>query len=174
MNELLELEPCQWNLIILPRPYRNNLLVSMARFAEHSPLTVLDFGRWVDATVILRAARGRADIVNRIQIQRAFICYEVAKLLQRTLATKTPVLILDLLSSFYDENVPLGTRRFLLENALMELKRLSRLAGLAVYVQPPPASPDSLILFQRLESSASKVSVYEVPSPVTDQQPGLF
>ena len=44
MNELLDLQPNDWNLIVLPRAYRHNLLVTMAHFATHSPLIVLDCG----------------------------------------------------------------------------------------------------------------------------------
>jgi hypothetical protein len=174
MNELLDLQPDHWNLIVLPREYRRNLLVAIAHFAEHGPLFVIDCGRWYDATVVIRAAHGRIEIVDRVQIRRAFICYEVAKLLQRTSASEAPVLILDILSSFYDENVQLRMRRFLLENSLLQFKRLSQITGLAVYVQPPPASADSLSLFERLENAASKVSTYVVPSPASDEQPGLF
>ena len=82
-------------------------------------------------------------------------------------------LVLDLLSTFYDENVQLRMRQFLLENAIQNLNRLSRTAGVAVIVYPPPASPDSLRLFERLKSAAPKIATYEIPAPAY-QQESLF
>jgi hypothetical protein len=173
MNELPELRPGQWNLLVLPRGYRNRLLIAAAHLAERGPLTVLDCGRQYDATVVARAARGRIEVMDRIHSQRAFICYEVARLLQKTPAGNAPVLVLDLLSTFYDENVQIRMRQFLLENSIQHLQRLSRGAGLAVSVDLPPTSPDSLHLFERLQSAASQVLTYEVPAPAS-RQLGLF
>jgi hypothetical protein len=74
------------------------------------------------------------------------------------------VLILDLLSSFYDENVRLQMRKFLLESTLLQLERLGRGAGLAVSVGTPPASPDLACLFERLHSAAPQVLTHAPPA----------
>jgi hypothetical protein len=173
MNELLDLHPGHWNLLILPRRRRNHLLAAIGHLARLTPLWVLDCGRQFDASVVARAAGGRAEIMDRIRIQRAFICYEAVKLLDHAPAGVHPVLILDFLSTFYDENVKLHLRKFLLESSLHHFQRLSRGAGLTITVQPPPASPESLELFERLRSCASQVSTYE--PPISDpQQMNLF
>lgn len=169
MNELLELRGGGWNLHVIPAHQRARLLMAAGFLAERGPLVVLDCGRQYDSSIVARAARGRAPVMDRIHVQRAFICYEVAKLLQRTPASAAPVLILDLLSTFYDENVQIRLRRFLLEDSIRQLQRLSRVSGLAVSVSPPPASPDSLVLFERLQSAASQVMLYEMPVPVSGQ-----
>jgi hypothetical protein len=164
MNKLLDLHPKQWNLLIMPSQHRNRLLVAMAHLAAGNSLIVLDCGRQFDSSIVARAAHGRPEIIDRIKVQRAFICYEAVKLLERTPAGKTPILVLDFLSTFYDENVKMHTRKFLLESSLGHFQRLSQAAGLAVTIHPP-ASHDDLYLFQRLSSSASRVSVYETPAP---------
>jgi len=169
MNELLDPRPGIWTLHVLPQGHPRHLLVLAAKFAERSPLIVLDCGRQFDATIIARAAGGREEITDRIHIQRAFICSEVARLVQTTWMTAAPVLILDLLSTFYDENVRIRMRKYLLETILLHLKRMSRGAGLAVSVHLPPDASDSIQLFERLLSCAPQVLTYETPRPDSRQ-----
>jgi hypothetical protein len=171
MNELLDLSPKKWNLIMMPKQYRHRLLVAAAHFAVSSPLIVLDCGRQFDSSIVARAAHGRPELIDRIKVQRAFICYEAVKLLERTPTGKTPILILDFLSTFYDENVKMHTRKFLLESSIRHFQRLSQGAGLAVTIKPAPSHED-LYLFQRLISSAPRVSEYD--SPVSDSQQMSF
>ena len=57
MNELLDLHPQKWNLLVLPGQYHNRLLVAMAHVAMNSPLIVLDCGRQFDASIVARAAQ---------------------------------------------------------------------------------------------------------------------
>lgn len=172
MNELLDLRPCQWNLLILPRQSRHRLLMAVAYVARQQPVIVLDCGRQFDSSIVNRAAGGRPEIIERVKVQRAFICYEAVKLLEMTPAGDTPILVLDFLSTFYDENVKAHTRKFLLESSLQHFQRLSRGAGLAVTIHPP-SSHDDFYLFQRLRAAASQISVYETPEP-DSQQLNLF
>jgi hypothetical protein len=172
MNDLLDLYPKQWNLLIMPSQYRNRLLVAMAHLAVNNSLIVLDCGRQFDSSIVARAARGRPEIIDQIKVQRAFICYEAVKLLESMSTRKTPILILDFLSTFYDENVKMRTRKFLLESSIKHFQRLSQGAGLAVTIHPP-SSHNDFCFFQRLRSAASSVSVYETPAP-DSQQLDLF
>jgi hypothetical protein len=169
MNELLDLHPGHWILLILPHSHWNRLLIAAAYLAQRGPLTVLDCGRRFDASIVARAARGQAEVIDRIQIQRAFICYEAVKLLERTPAGRTPTLVLDFLSTFYDENVRMDARTFLLESSLRHFQRLSHTAGLVVSTNSPPASPEALYLFERLQSAASQTLIYESPVAASSQ-----
>ena len=155
--------------MILPRQNTHHLLVAMAHLAENVPLTVLDCGGRFDSSVVARAAHGRKEIIDRIKVQRAFICSEAVRLVEQTSAENAPVVILDFLSTFYDENVRINMRKFLLERSLQHFQKLSRGAGLAVMVHPPPASPDSLYFFRRLQACASQVSRYELSAPDSRQ-----
>lgn len=156
MNELLSLQPQKWNLILSPPRLR--LLVTIAYLAHHTDLAVLDCGRQFDASVVARAARGREEIIGRVTIQRAFTCYEAVKLVEQLPNGKTPVVILDFLSTFHDENIRIQIRKFLLEKSLRHFQRLSRGAGLAVGVNFPPDTFDSISLFERLQAAAPYVS----------------
>jgi hypothetical protein len=159
MNNLLDLCPKQWKLIVSPPQKR--LLVAIAYLAYNSPLMVFDCGRKFDSSIVARAAHGRQEIIDRIKIQRAFTCDEAVKLLEQIPVGKEPIVILDFLSTFYDENVKTNTRNFLFENSLHHFKRLSRAGGLAVSVYPAPVSEAALDLFERLQSAAPHISVYE-------------
>lgn len=169
MNAIIELKPQRWILLIGPRAMAASILASLVRLAGRGSLSVLDCGRQFDATVVARAARGRSELADRIQIQRAFMCDEAANLLKRTPSGQGPILILDLLNTFYDENVQMGRRRFLLESCIQQLERLSRGPGLAVSVHPPHDSSDAIPLFERLCSVAPEVLSYETPAPLSQQ-----
>jgi hypothetical protein len=172
MNEL-DLYPDGWTLWIVPRPFRRQLLVAAAGVAQARPLVVLDCGRQFDATSVARAARGRAEVIDRIQVQRAFTCFEAAHLIQTHAASPEPVLVLDLLATFQDENVPFNARRYLLEETVKALQELNRGAGLAVSAHPPADNPESRWLLDCLRSAASQVLSYEAPDTHVTQ-PGLF
>ncbi|HAV78111.1 MAG TPA: hypothetical protein DCX53_12245 [Anaerolineae bacterium] len=168
----MDLRPRQWNLLVLPDRYRNRLLTATAHLAVNGPLIVLDCGRQFDSSMVARAAHGRAEFIDQIKVQRAFICYEAVKLLEKTPVGKTPILVLGFLSTFYDENVKMHTRKFLLESSIKHFERLSQGAGLAVTIHPPSPHED-FYLFQRLRSSASQVLVYGT-SMTKAQQMDLF
>jgi len=171
MTHLLELPSGRWNLLVAPSPQR--VLIALAQLAHVTPLTVLDCGRRFDSSVVARAARGRREVIDRLRIQRAFTCFEAARLLEQKRIEATPVVVLDFLSTFYDENVKLSARKFLLEHALRLFHRLGQGAGLAVSVYAPAASDASMPLFERLQSAAPTVSTYAMPEQGTSQ-PGLF
>jgi hypothetical protein len=171
MTQLLGLHPKRWNLIVAPSPKRT--LIAIAYLAQTMPLTVFDCGRRFDSSLVARAARGRKESIDNIKIQRAFTCFEAVKLLGQKQGEKTAVVILDFLATFYDENVKISTRRFLLEKSLQHLQRLSQCAGVAVSVYAPAASGDSVSLFERLRSAAPGVSEYAVPQKESLQL-GLF
>jgi hypothetical protein len=68
------------------------------------------------------------------------------------------VLLLDFLSTFYDEAVSAFERRRLLEGCLVQLRRLSRAAGVAVGICPPKiASPENGALLAALRAAADGV-----------------
>ena len=123
MNNLLDLHPKQWNLLVSPP--RTKLLVDIARLAYSDELVVLDCGRKYDPSIVARAARGRKEIIDRVKVQRAFTCHEASKLIERTPTQNKPIVILDFLTTFQDENIKINTRKYLLENSLRHIRRLS-------------------------------------------------
>ena len=167
MNNLLGLSSQKWNLIISPSRLR--LLVAIAYLAHNTELIVLDCGRKFDSSIVARAARGRQEIIDRIRIQRAFTCFEAVKLIEGLSSKKSPIIILDFLSTFHDENVKIQSRKYLLETSIRHFQRLSHGVGLAISVSLPPDTPDSIYLFERLQNNAPQVSNYESLENINQQ-----
>ena len=168
MNNLLGLSPKKWNLIISPSRLR--LLIAIAYLAKSTELIVLDCGRQFDSSIVARAARGRQEIIDRIKIQRAFTCSETVKLIEELPSEKSPIVILDFLSTFHDENVKIQSRKYLLETSIRNFQRLSYGIGLAVSLSHPPNTPDSNYLFEQLQNNAPQISNYE---PLENKHPQL-
>jgi hypothetical protein len=121
----------------------------IARLVCQGALRLLDGGNRFDVyrcnLAIGHALGGQtADLpaaLERIHLRRAFTCYQLVALLKETPTQPVPTLVLDLLSTFYDENVSAAESLRLLRICLAHLQRLNRLAPVAISVRPGP--PDS-------------------------------
>jgi len=126
-------------LIVAPRAARDGMLDLTATLARRGPVRVLDGGNQFNAYYVARAVRRHAtnlsEILARVDLARAFTCYQMEALLLASPAEWVPTVVLDFLSTFYDENVPLAERRRLLQRCALHLRRLSRRAPVVVSVQ---------------------------------------
>lgn len=166
MNALTNLAPGKWGLVIVTREERPVLLTLAARMAERGPLRVLDGGNQFNAYPVARAARGRRDVLTRIQVSRAFTCYQMLALLESTPSPPCPFLLLDLLDTFYDENVPLIARQRLLEGCLHHLARLSQQAsGLVSISTPRISNPANSSLLEAVQNAAHEVWYSDLSTP---------
>jgi hypothetical protein len=155
MDTSLELRPGRLYLILAPRQAGRRVMTELtARLAVAGDVRVLDAGNWFEAHAIARLVRRQTTLgsnelqaaLERVKVARAFTCYQVIALLEQSLDGPTPTLVLNLLSTFMDESVPLVERERLLGQATAHLRRLSRIAPVAVSAAPPPASADELLL----------------------------
>src|SRR3972149_4851684 len=62
------------------------------------------------------------DILDRIRLSRAFTCFQLAELIENAPAGPEPLIVLDLLATFYDESVPLHDSERLLATTLTHLR----------------------------------------------------
>jgi len=169
--ELPELRPGGWALLMMPHGGTPELLVAAARLAERGPVTILDGGNRCNAYTLARAARGRADVLMRIHISRAFTCYQMAALLEETPGGSSPIILLDMLATFYDENVPAIERRRLLNGCLGEIRRLGGRAIVVVSAgRAKVPSPESDRLLEMLQAAAGQVWQSEPPLPAPEPQ----
>jgi len=150
------------SLVILPRDATQLLLELVARIAWRAPLRVLDGGNCFNAYIVARQlARYTPDVeeaLRRIQVARAFTCYQVLTLLTDTPADGMPTLVLHMLDTFYDESVSLRERQRLLTHSIRELRRLSQRSSIGVSVRLPRVDlPETEILFQTLEEAADQL-----------------
>lgn len=150
------------------------LTTLMAELALCGAVNVLDGGNRFAAYQTVRLLRMRtpnvAETARRIYVRRAFTCYQVLALLENTPPLRHPYIILDLLSSFHDENVPLWEIDRLLDRCLFHLDRLRTVAPVVVGLRP---STDRAFLFERVCSQSDHVFDVEIPYPVMTQ-PTLF
>jgi hypothetical protein len=144
-----------------------------AKMALEGPVRVLDGGNCFQARALQRKLRrhGRDvyQAVERVQVARAFTCFQMVALLSEQETLPMPILILDLLATFGDESVSERQRRRLLDQALSQLQRLSRPAP--VIVSAPSLDPGDEWI-QRLASTADQV--WHDDTPPSAKQLSLF
>lgn len=161
MNSLPALYPGRLHLLLAASPARHELVNTViVRLACSAPLRVLDGGNCFQAHRVARLLRRQTPELNtalgNIHIARAFTCYQSLALLSEMQALPLPLLALDLLTTFYDESVPLSERQRLLRGCLSQLHRLSRSAPVLVSVgMPPESQPYELV--NQLENAADQV-----------------
>jgi hypothetical protein len=170
----IEPEAGSWLLLVGPRSLNAAMLAAIARLGERGDLRVLDGGNRFNAYPVARAAQGRPEILNRITVSRAFTCYQVLSLLESTPAIRTPLVILDMLNTFYDESVNRGERKRILRACITHLKRLQRSAGGVISVHPPAVpSPAAQELLELLQAAAADTYFIQ-PAVSTIEQMRLF
>ena len=136
-----DLFPGHLYLVLAARPVGRTLMNTFAaRLALAGLLRVLDGGNAFDALLIARQVRRRTatleTVLGRLQVARAFTCYQMVAMLAQQPASGHPLLVLDLLATFCDESVPVAERARLLDQALVDLRRLSAAAPTAVSAVP--------------------------------------
>ncbi len=172
MNALLNPTTGRLLLVIAPHAGGAIMLGLIARLACRGPLRLLDGGNCFDVyhcnQAIARILQGQKDqlpaTLERIQLARAFTCYQMAALLKQTSGRPVPTLVLDLLSTFYDESVPVAESRRLLQECIEQLQRLNSLAPVAISARPG-LSGSRRELLETLQSAASQVWALEPYSP---------
>jgi len=172
MDDLLPLTPARLHLLICPRRPGYRLMNALAaRLALVGPVRVLDGGNGLDVHAIACFARQQRacpeDVLRRITLGRAFTCCQMSRLLSQPRPVSVPVLVMDLLATFYDENLPLSERLRLL---LAGLEALRPATALLCASPPAPGQPPELL--ETLISSVDAICRWEeMPAPAA---PRLF
>ena len=166
---MIHLTPKRLHLVLSPRPLRRKVMNELtARLAAAGPVRVLDGGNSFDAYGLSRLLRRQSSAwkaaLERTQLARAFTCHQMSTLLEETAATSQPTLVLELLDTFYDENVPLPERLRLLEGCLEHLRRLAEGASVAVSAAPLEDRQPAALL-ELLTAAAGQVWHFEMPRP---------
>lgn len=165
------------NLIVIctPSAAREQAAALTAELAICGAVTVLDGGNRFPAYQTMRMLRRRTPnllpTAKRIFLRRAFTCYQMLALLEGTPALHQPYLILDLLATFHDENVPVEEVSRLLDRCLTQVDRLRLEAP--VIVTLAPAHEQRQFLFERVCARGDQLIQIEIPYPLA-AQPTLF
>jgi len=167
--------PLTNRLMVLTAPHAASqlMLELAARLSLNGELRVLDGGNRFNVYPVARAARRQTHDLNgalaRIRLARAFTCYQMLAMLAETPADGLPVLVIDLLATFYDDNVRLAESERLLRQCIPHLQRLSRFAPVVVSAKPPaPLCAEKIVLTEALQSASGAVWQLEtLPAPKT-------
>ena len=158
--------PNSGQILLLVTPYvgGRDVFDLVARLALQGNLEVVDGGNTFDAYHVVRALRRQtADFspaMERIRLARAFTCYQMAALLadlEGSARPGVPLLALDFLSTFADQNVATAERRRLLKECLARLRRLSKVGPVGVWVRVRKVVPEEMGEFLgRIEHAAER------------------
>ena len=170
MDNPIQLSPRQLHLVIAPhRAQRQMMTILTARLALTGRVRLVDAGNCFDGYGLARQLRQQTSFwqqaLERVSVARAFTCYQVETLLSESVSDFSPVLVLNLLDTFYDENVKLAERLRLLDVSLAELKRLCRAASVAVSTSLPMRDQPGELL-EMLAAAAGQAWSFEEPQPV--------
>lgn len=179
MDTLLpDLPAGQLLLVIAPARLGRELMLRLAaRLAARGPVQVIDGGNSFDAYRLARAIRRQTHAVGaaleRLQVARAFTCYQMAALLAHAPAGTNPTLVFDLTATFYDESARPAESLRLLQVCMRHLHRLNRTARVVVSACPSASEqgrrPELLALLSEITEN-----VLVLEPPQTQQPPRLF
>lgn len=170
MAELPDIPGGEIGLLIGPRAGCEPMLELTAALALQGPVRILDGGNSFNVYRVARQIRRRTsrltETLNRISVARAFTCYQVVTLFEETAVAPFPHLALDLLATFYDENISLAESCRLLQLVAVHLQRLRQHAPVIISLHPPH-QPERALLVQLLMDIADHVSITEPPIELT-------
>lgn len=168
-------------------PTRTLLLALTALAAQGHTLRVFDGGNRFDGYFVARMARRFTvstavhdpidphAILSRIQLSRAFTCFQMADLIENTPVSPEPLFLLDLLNTFYDESVPLRDTKRLLSITIAHLKRLASAGPVIVGAREPRALvKDRWTLLDQLQLAADSTWLLQAPESSEPVQPRLL
>ncbi|MDR3572994.1 MAG: hypothetical protein P4L50_03990 [Anaerolineaceae bacterium] len=175
MNELILPNSNKLYFVVGGQAAAERLLDLAARLAIQGQLLILDCGNRANPQPLVRElrrlTRDPVQALGNIRMARAFTCYQVTALLeeQANQPIQQPVLIFDLLATFYDESVPYREGRRLLELSLGCMTHIRQFAPLLASSRPPPAEYPERISFLEMVCSRSDVTrmeeVLALPQP---------
>jgi hypothetical protein len=152
-------------------------MTMLATLALHGQAIVVDGGNCFDAYTLARVLRMHTlqveAALKRIRLSRAFTCYQMLAMLAELPVDGTPVIVLDLLSTFLDESVALNKRQRLLTSSLNQIRRISQGAPVAVWARTRSttiATEDQQFLIPLLEVAHDIWELQELEMP-THQLP---
>lgn len=136
-------------LIFESRPLRESLDEDIVQKALCAPVVILDAGNCFNPLRLTRSIRRQTvqiqQTLDRIQVARAFTCFQVVSLLEQTRYPKGSVFILRLLTTFADEMAPVYERQRLLDQVDTHIERLRCTVPVTVVIKKNHFQDDPLL-----------------------------
>ncbi len=175
MDFSLDLTSAQFVILIVPSRATGVLLDLAAELAARGPLLVLDGGNRFNAYPVARRLHDPTAL-ERLQVARAFTCFQMQALLQSTATDGPALLVIDPLATFNDENVPTSERQYTFHRCVAELTRLSRRrpVGIGVLNRPDPLKLIEYLIAHASRSSDCRIYRMEAEPAAALLQPRLI
>lgn len=170
-----------------PHAASDVMLKLCAALAVKGTVDVLDFGNRCDMYFTARElrllTRDPVCAMQNIHLRRAFTCYQAQSLLdQCSAASETPLLILDFLTPWLDENIRQTEAERLFCTSLYHITALTRSCPVFISIKPiPRIASDRAGLLLRLREAADEFhqilpeAAETIPLPdADDRQMTLF
>ena len=148
-------------------------LISALALRQH--VTVLDCGNRSNMYAVAKLIRpytpDPVSVMNNIRLSRAFTCYQVLAMIQATAKypLNEPLVLLDLLATFLDEDVELKDSQRLLTHSLDLLTQLSHQVPVVISTrQIPVIAENRAVLLEQLKASVD--ICWEEPLPLPTSQ----
>ena len=166
------------SLVVAPRAVIGSLMTMLATLALRGQVLVVDGGNCFDGYALARILRGQTHEVEaalqQVWLSRAFTCYQMVAMLAELPVDGTPLIVLDMLATFLDENVNFSKRQRLLDSSLNLLRRISQGAPVALWARArttTSASAEDQQLLTPLLEAARDVWQLEAPETPVHQLP---
>lgn len=160
--------------LVIDIPDNHIILELIARLALHQPVRVIVGGNQFDAHQLARLIRRHTvqldETLTRIQQARPFTCFQALTLLEKTPPTM-PLVALNILTTFYDENISDAESIRLVNIAIAHLQRLRQKAPVLVTCRSRDATTRPSLI-KLIEDAAD--DVYQFDSPAKSFQPPLW
>ena len=149
------------------------------RFAMQEAVQVVVGGNWIsfDGLPLLLGERAGSlyEILDNISVSRAETCYQMVDTLQTLQPSAAPLIITDMLASFYEKDLTEQEVGMLLKKCLDRIKYLSLFAPVLIDADGDAARPQ---LLARLEDCADTRFYFQVaaaqPQNIQIGMPGLL
>lgn len=123
-------------------PEHKAMLDLIAQLALNQPVRVVVGGnrfRAFDLTRTIRRHTVQVDtVLQRIQLARPFTCYQTLALFEELSAVAQPLVVLDLLDTFTDENITAAESYRLTRQVIQHLNWLKAYTAVIVHTTTPP------------------------------------
>lgn len=172
----------QTYLVVGQHAMSEKMLQLIALLGLKVHFTILDCGNRSNMYTVAKLIRSYTHdpvaVLGHMHLSRAFTCIQVLAMLESVSANppREPLIILDLLATFLDEDIKLPDAQKLLTRSIVCLSHLSQYAPVIISGRPIPAIAISRqILMEQLQKSVD--FYWEEPLPLSAAhglQPALF
>lgn len=163
--------PAKMYLMLGQHAVTDKMLQLIATLGLKGRLTILDCGNRSNMYAVAKLIRPYTNdpvgVLNHIRLSRAFTCIQVLAMLESVVvnAPEEPLIVLDLLATFLDEDVALEDAQRLLTRSIACLHQLSLSAPVVISGRPlPPIANTRQVLLDQLAKNVDRV--WEEPLPL--------